>query len=177
MNTNLQRGFTIIELMMALLVLALLITVAVPSFGSFINNNRITSQANNFHAALLYARSEAVKRNRAVFMCWSGDSTAASPCGNSGTGWSDGWVMYADEDQDGAFDAGEIIRSHDGLSGGSTLTEAGTIASFSYSDDGRISNTAASFKFCNASNDDKYTREVAFSPLGNPRVTNSGTCP
>ena len=177
MNTKSQRGFTIIELMMALLVLAILVTVAVPSFGSFMSKNRLTSQANNFHAALLYARSEAVKRNRSVFICWSGNPTAASPCGNSGTGWSDGWVMYADEDQDGAFDASEVIRSHDGLSGGSALTEVASIASLSYTADGRISNTGASFKFCSASNDDQFTREVKFSPLGNPRVTKSGTCP
>ncbi len=179
MNKQLQRGFTIIELMMALLVLALLISVAVPSFGSFINNNRITSQANNFHAAILYARSEAVKRNRDVFMCWSGNPAAASPCGSSGTGWADGWVMFADEDEDGAYDANELIRSHDGITGGASLTETGGggLASFSYSSDGRISSSAASFKFCDANNNDQYTRELSFSPLGNPRVTKSGTCP
>ena len=175
MRKQLQRGFTIIELMMTLLVLALLISVAVPSFGTFINNNRITSQANNFHAAVLFARSEAVKRNRNVVICWSGNPAAASPCGNSGTGWTDGWVMYADEDQDGAFDANELIRSHDGVTGGGTMS--GGLASISYSGDGRISSSAATFKFCDASNNDSYTRELTFSALGNPRVTKSGTCP
>ena len=47
---KLQRGFTIIELMITILVLALLATLGVPSFGQFVTNNRITTQANGLHA-------------------------------------------------------------------------------------------------------------------------------
>jgi hypothetical protein len=85
--------------------------------------------------------------------------------------------MYADEDEDGIYDSDELIRSHEGISSGNTLSETGGAASFSYSGDGRISSSAAVFKFCDSDNDDRYTRQMSFSPLGNPRVSKSGTCP
>lgn len=182
MKLYLQRGFTVIELMMTIAVLAVLVTVAIPSFGSFIGNNRITAQANTFHSSLLYARSEAVKQNRPVFMCRSGDiSHATNPCGQTNNGWHDGWVMFVDLDQDGTFDAGETIRTNEGFAGGSTLVETSTtpLAQISYQGDGRISagSSSASFKFCDSKNNDEYTRQLSISPLGNPRVTRTGSCP
>jgi type IV fimbrial biogenesis protein FimT len=60
------RGFTLLELMVTVAVLAILVTVGVPSFQDLIQNNRVTTQTNELVTALNFARTEAVKRGRNV---------------------------------------------------------------------------------------------------------------
>ncbi|WP_284619667.1 GspH/FimT family pseudopilin [Aquabacterium humicola] len=60
------RGLTLIEVMVALVILALTITVAGPHFGDFIVNTRMREGANSLQAQALYAQSEALKRNATV---------------------------------------------------------------------------------------------------------------
>jgi type IV fimbrial biogenesis protein FimT len=60
------RGFTLLELMVTVAVLAILVTVGVPSFRTLIQNNRVTTQTNELVTALNVGRTEAVKRGRNV---------------------------------------------------------------------------------------------------------------
>lgn len=60
------RGFTLIELMITILVVAVIATVGVPSFQTLIQNNRVVTQTNELVTALTLARTEAVKRGRNV---------------------------------------------------------------------------------------------------------------
>ena len=55
-----------LELMVTIAVLAILVTVGVPNFRDLIQNNRVTTQANELVTALNLARTEAVKRGRNV---------------------------------------------------------------------------------------------------------------
>lgn len=63
------RGFTIVELMVTLGVIAILMVIAVPSFNSMINSNRLTTAANELVAGLNTARMEAIKRNAYTQFC------------------------------------------------------------------------------------------------------------
>jgi type IV fimbrial biogenesis protein FimT len=60
------RGFTLLELMVTVAVLAILVTVGVPSFRTLIQNNRVTTQTNELVTVLNVGRTEAVKRGRNV---------------------------------------------------------------------------------------------------------------
>lgn len=64
-----EQGFTLIELVITLIVAAILIAVAIPSFRNLINSNRLTTAANATIAALNTARMEAIKRNGPVQFC------------------------------------------------------------------------------------------------------------
>lgn len=63
---NVFRGFTLIELIVAIAVAAILLTVAVPSMKNLIRNNRVTGQTNELVAMINFARSEAIRRNDSI---------------------------------------------------------------------------------------------------------------
>lgn len=96
-----QRGFTLMELMIAVTLLAIVTTLALPSFTQFIQNNRLSGQTNEMITALQLARSEAVMRGVPVAVCSSADGVS---CGGN---WNQGWVAIADP----AGDDAEVIRA------------------------------------------------------------------
>jgi type IV fimbrial biogenesis protein FimT len=94
-------GFTLMELMITLSVLAIIVTIAVPSFTTMVSNNRLTAQHNELVTALTIARSEALKRGTTVTVCASDDEA-----GCNSSNWEDGWIVFSDYDADRAVDAG-----------------------------------------------------------------------
>jgi len=113
LRRRLQSGFTIIELMVVITVLAVLLGVGVPSFQTTIQGNRITTSANDVVAALQFARSEAVRRGVNVTLCSSNDQTTCSGV------WTDGWVVR------GPVAADPPLRVWPALRPGMTLAAGG----------------------------------------------------
>jgi type IV fimbrial biogenesis protein FimT len=58
-----QSGVTLIELLVVLVVLAVFVTLGIPSFNSVFERNRVTGAAQALYADLQFARAEAIKRN------------------------------------------------------------------------------------------------------------------
>lgn len=102
-----QHGFTMIELMVTVAVLAIVLTVAVPSFANLVNGNRLNAQANLLLAAIEYAKTEAVKANATITFCHSADGTScsAAPAG----GWN-GWLIGTAAAPSGIV-AGSVLRA------------------------------------------------------------------
>jgi type IV fimbrial biogenesis protein FimT len=100
-----QRGFTVIELMLTITILALLLGLAVPSFLSTVRNNRLIAQNNEFVGALNYARSEALKRSDFVSVCASADQLTCS----GSLDWTTGWVVFDDPNSNGDLDGAETV--------------------------------------------------------------------
>lgn len=84
-----QGGFTLVELMVTISVMAILLAIAVPSFINASLNSKLNTIANTFVSSAQLARSEAIKRNTPVTLCAS--STGTGCAGN----WSEGWVVLA----------------------------------------------------------------------------------
>lgn len=65
-NASLQRGVTIFELMVTLIVAAILLSIAVPSFSNLFDKNRVKGAAEELSAQIQFARSQAIARNSDV---------------------------------------------------------------------------------------------------------------
>ncbi len=98
----LQRGFTIIELLIVITIGGILALVAVPTLRDTLNNTRQSSALALIVSDLNQARGEAIKRNRRVLMCVR--NAAGTGCA-AGTNWQAGWVVCTDADADDACDA------------------------------------------------------------------------
>ncbi len=102
------RGFTLIELMVTLAVLAIVVAMAAPSFNSMIANNRSSGMATELTAALNFARSEAIKRVKPVSICPSSDGVACL----TGADWPKGWLVFVDKatSDSAAVDVGTVLK-------------------------------------------------------------------
>lgn len=93
---NNQRGFTLTELLTTLAVAAIGLSIAAPGFQTMTSNSRRASSVNSLVSTLHRARNEAVTRIQQVTVCPSDNGTI---CVDAAT-WSDGWIAFADPDQD-----------------------------------------------------------------------------
>jgi len=104
-------GFTMIELMVAIVVAAIIIVFAVPSFETTINSGRLSGASNEMLAGFQAARMEAIRSNRRTLLCLSATPDAATPaCLAAGATTATGWIVYADANKDAAPTAGEVVR-------------------------------------------------------------------
>jgi type IV fimbrial biogenesis protein FimT len=116
---NNNRGFTLPEILIALGVISILLTVAVPGISSTIKENRLATTLNSIVSDIHFARSEAVKRDVRVIMCRSGNPNLPAPtCGGDDRTWTSGYIIFADDGNytNDVFDNGTDTLLHRGQS-------------------------------------------------------------
>jgi type IV fimbrial biogenesis protein FimT len=93
-----QHGFTLMELMVVLAIVGVIMGLAVPNFGLYIRNSRLTGAANDLLSSITLARTEAIKRQVPVAVCATSDPNVAVPNCNGGPFTA--WVVWVDADND-----------------------------------------------------------------------------
>jgi type IV fimbrial biogenesis protein FimT len=91
-----SRGYSLYELLMTLALVALILTLGLPSFGSLVADKRLRVETDALFHAVHVARKSSLVRRRAVSLCPSVDGESCNP----GYDWSDGWIMFANVDRD-----------------------------------------------------------------------------
>lgn len=166
-----QRGLTILELMLAIAIGAILVGVGVPSFVNTIRNSEMTSATNGLVGALYAARSEAVKRRGRVTICIAEDGGGGPNCAIDGNRL----LVFQNVANDVSFDGGDtIIKSVPWLSDNIDASVNGVNAGFSFNASGftrdTLGNTVAgNVLFCGPRGNDA-ARIVVIAPTGRPTV-------
>jgi prepilin-type N-terminal cleavage/methylation domain-containing protein len=109
------RGFTLIEALVCVAILAILAVIALPSFRQQIVNNEVRAVSMELREALARARSEAITRANTVSIA------------QNGTKWASGWSVFENPDRDAAYDPGKsshvLIYSYPGSSRANLLQD------------------------------------------------------
>jgi len=115
------RAFTLVELVVAISIAAVMLAFAVPPLLATLKNSAATALGNDLVSSLNLARTEAVKRGANVTLCTASDKTL-SACG-SGQTWTFGWLVFVDANGDGVYSAGNdtLIKTNT-IPNGATLT-------------------------------------------------------
>ena len=106
-----DRGFTLYELVLTILLVGLLLGIALPSFSALHARNLQRIEINTLFGAIHLARKESIVKRRVISICPSVDFLH---CGNRAD-WSSGWIMFENRDRDSppVVDAGEpILKRH-----------------------------------------------------------------
>lgn len=142
---NKLRGFTLLELMVVLAVVAILVTLAAPSLTRLVQTNKMSSTVNIFLADMQYARSESIRRGGGVVMCRSNSPEAADAVCDSGSapGWESGWIVFHDLDNSGTRLSSEpMLRAHSPIATVNSISESGAATVFRFTATGRLSPTS-----------------------------------
>jgi type IV fimbrial biogenesis protein FimT len=163
-----ERGFTLVELLVAIAISAILLTIAVPSYRGARLNSQLRASANDLIGSINLARSEAIKRGTTVTLCASADGD------NCGGAWNEGWLVLWEGD---ALHEPEIIQSIRGIPGGFKLIESEGNDTLRFRSTG-VDTTAATFTWCRSSPSASQERVISMDATGRAFVkrTSTGDC-
>lgn len=168
-----QSGFTLMEVLFTMMVAGILVGMAVPSFKTSVQNNRLVTQANDLLSMLLYARSEAITLNDTVTVCASNNTNTATPsC--SGSNWANGWIVCqeATSGNAGCASGYTVLRVEGALTGGNSLTNTSNLTKITFSPATTAPTAGGNFYFdlCD-SRGANYGRAIYVYATGQPRVS------
>lgn len=176
------QGFTLIEMMVTVAVLSIAMIIAVPSFTSLINSNRLSGQANELIAAFILARTEAIKQNQFIVLCHSSDAQTCSSAPESGwQGWLVARQVILDDQPTTILSSGTIDTSHLKLLGSPAISSASDVVRFSPQGLARTATNGAFnaiLRVCVPSVDDNI-RDVELRSGGRARIAkgSNSSCP
>jgi type IV fimbrial biogenesis protein FimT len=171
------RGITLVELLVAISIVAILLSIAVPSYQYVTNANRIAAEANGLMGDLQYTRAQAIKEGGTVTICSSSDGASCS----GSSSWQRGWIVFSDPNGNATADPGEpVLRRQPAFYASDTFTADNNVRSITFNREGFALGLpgTVTLKLHDATNSAKWTRCVAISIVGvlSAQTAGTGSC-
>lgn len=170
--TTKKQGFSLIELLITLFVLAILLVIAVPSFNALIQKTRVNSSTNLFVSYYQLARNTAISTRHDTIYCPI-DITLPSLTGQKcAQDWTLGAVVYKDANGNLTIDSDQDVvalvnKPHKGLQ---MRMRAGLNKQYlRFQANGFLENTAGNLVICGADNNPRHAKTVIFTRNGRLR--------
>ncbi len=166
------NGFSLIEVIVTLAIAAIVLSIGVPSFQSYTQNNRQTIAINELATALQFARNSAITHRTRTAMCKSSDG---ANCTTDGT-WTQGWIVFSDANNNNTLDAGEnTLRVHGAVQGNVTISgNANTADLVAFNPQGILASLNGRITYCD-SRGHNYATALFISRAGRVRFENNGS--
>jgi len=189
-STHHLTGFTLIELMVTIAILAIIASLAAPSVDVFVSRSAMRGISADFTLAMQRARTEAINRNMCVAMCMSNNPTAAAPkCYTTGQSWGVGWIVFTlptcatsittSMPNTAATPPQEVILAHEALKDRYQLNNMATRRSVVFSSRGSLRTGFSGFNLVDTgvSANDPINRTLCLDRAGRINVLDYGsTC-
>lgn len=156
-------GFTLVELIITIAIVAILMAVAAPAMTSFLADQAAVANADEFAAAVRFSRTEAIKRGRTITMCASTDPAADAPACNAAD-WKTGWAITEPN--------GAVLRVQNALR--SVESADGNATTLSFAPNGLVITGAVNVVFVPVGGDTERQRAVSVQPTGRVRMCAKG---
>jgi type IV fimbrial biogenesis protein FimT len=168
-----NAGYNMMEVMMVTALVAVLATIAIPSFKYVTTSNRIAGEVNGLLGDMQFARSEAVKEGQSVTVCISTNSLTCA--GAVGGNWALGWIVFLDTNGNKQVDANEaVIRAQPAFSGTDTFQAPATFNALTFNRLGYAPTAATNISLHDSTNNVNWTRCLAVGPIGSVLTEKKG---
>jgi type IV fimbrial biogenesis protein FimT len=139
-----QRGVTLIEQVMVLVIAGVLASIAIPSLGKLMTRNQLQVAQTDFITALQSARESAVTTGKYTLFCPTRDSASCSDDNR----WEGGWLLAHDVDHDNQPDDHKPLYVGHAYKANVRINSNGGRRVVRFQPDGSASGTNVTFLFC-----------------------------
>ena len=172
-----QTGITLIELLITMSILAILVTVSVPSFNKLITHLQLVSVSNNINNMITTSRLNAINKGHDIVLCKkSAPVTQDTPnnfCSLTTNDWNQGLLVFQDDNNDNTRNVDEeITQQLEPLSKNITLNYNNG-AYVHFTPEG-VARNAGTFTLCSPFGEGK---EIIINFIGRTRIIDTDTCP
>jgi type IV fimbrial biogenesis protein FimT len=162
------RGFTLQEMLVSLCISGTLAGGGVSMWNVF-QQEAVIAAANDLVAHLALTRSESITKNEHLTVCPTDDQQSCLQSGDHFTDWHKGWLVYADKNNNGRPEGGEIVRVQSGVTGRISIRSSRARSHITYQPMGTAGGSTITFAVC-SERDPTLARYVIVSNNGRARV-------
>ena len=104
-----NKGFTLVEMMVTIAVMAILVAIALPSSKSLIERWRVRNTTEAMRSTLFLARSEAMRRGAKIVVTKNANGAGGCTLAGNNEDWGCGWTVFVDANKNNKLDSGEVV--------------------------------------------------------------------
>lgn len=161
-----ELGFTLVELLTVMTIVAILLSIGVPSYRYVTNTNRIAGELNGLLGDMQLARMEAIKQGLPVTICISSDGVNCLTAAND---WKNGWIVFYDANGNGKVDSAEaLLRRQLSFTNTDTFQATNSAYQVNFNREGFATNigNGTLIKLHDQTNTSKWTRCLSITSVG-----------